>query len=645
MPARYLPLQLGAALTLAVLAGSAASGLAAPGSTAPRQGSAQRDAARQEPAHLETAALDAVTGRAELGVASPSSAAGSERFDANGIPAAIRTLGGAELLPSWTPGRAVKSKADSDDKGIDPEPNVPIKPLPTTPASDPLDVKPQKTLEAAQPDEPLPALAAAIKSALDKRAAVEIRGPNAVERRKEREAIGFFYLAHSFAPIWSNDGTAVPATASVLARLAHAADDALRLTATPAALKTVGTLDEVAESEIALSEAVVAYARQASGSRIDPRAVAPLIGLKPALADAADALETVAAAGSDAGERLRAFNPVEPRYRALRDKLAEVRAAHTPATASAIPSGPELKVGMRDPRVPLIRSRFSLDGTPDSEPQAMRYDTEVAAAVAGFQKANGLPASGVLTKRTIAALSGGRPSRLEGQLIANMEMWRWMPRELGADRIEVNVPDFTVTVFRNGVAASRNRVVVGKKDTPTPLFSNAMQVVIVNPVWNVPESIIKKEMLPKLAQDPGYLDRLGYTVTERNGRLTVKQPAGERNALGRVKFIFPNDYAVYLHDTPSKALFSTARRAYSHGCVRVDQPFRFAESVLNQDRWSEKRLTGLLGDSERHIALPRPLPIHIEYFTTSVDDIGHLALRDDVYDYVHRIALALDQES
>ncbi len=232
-----------------------------------------------------------------------------------------------------------------------------------------------------------------------------------------------------------------------------------------------------------------------------------------------------------------------------------------------------------------------------------------------------------------------------GKLVANMEMWRWMPRELGTDHIEVNVPDFTVTVYRNGSATSRNRVVVGKKDTPTPLFSNAMQVVIVNPVWNVPESIIRKEMLPKLAQDPGYLDRLGYTVTERNGRLVVRQPSGERNALGRVKFIFPNDYAVYLHDTPSKALFATARRAYSHGCVRVDQPFRFAESVLNQEKWSEKRLTSLLGDAERHVSLPKPLPIHIEYFTASVDENGRLALRDDVYDYVRRVASVLGEES
>jgi murein L,D-transpeptidase YcbB/YkuD len=608
---------------------------------------------------LDTAALSTPTPHPDA--IAPKAAAASEPFALDRTPTSSidpKSQIGADLLSTGTPNEAavapasvpVQANVDNkvDDKGLDPEPNVAIKPPAAAPSADPIDKLPAKPLDAAKtpaPDEALPPLNAAIKSALDKREAAEIRGPNAAERRKEREAIAFFYIAHEFAPVWSVDGVPVAAVDPVIARLTHASDDALTLTSPPAVLKATGTPDEIAASELALSDAVVAYARQASGSRVEPTSIAPLIGLKPTLVDATEALETVAAAGADAGDRLRAFNPSEPRYVALRTKLMELRAAHAPATASTIPAGPDLKVGMRDPRVPLIRSRFSLDGSSTGAPQDLRYDTEVAAAVAGFQKANGLPASGNLTKRTIAALSGGHPSRLEGQLVANMELWRWMPHDLGADHIEVNVPDFAVSVFHDGVAVSHNRVVVGKKDTPTPLFSNAMQVVIVNPVWNVPESIIKKEMLPKLAEDPGYLDRLGYKVVEKHGRLTVQQPAGEKNALGRIKFIFPNDYAVYLHDTPSKALFATAKRAYSHGCVRVDQPFRFAETVLGPDKWSEKRLKGMLGDKERYVSLPKPLPIHIEYFTASVDSGGHLDLRDDVYDYVRRVALVLGQES
>jgi len=537
------------------------------------------------------------------------------------------------------------AKTNAANTGIDPEPDVAITPPPVAPESRP--ASPANPLDAAKTaGAPLPALNAAIKSALEKREAAEIRGAGAAQRRKQRESIAAFYAARSFAPLWSANGAAVPAADPVIARLAHAADDALALPQAPASLNVSGTVEDQAESELALSEAVAVYAAEATGSRIDPRSIAPLIGFKPVIADTADVLKAVAEAGADAGDKLQAYNPAEPRYAGLRKKLAELREAHTPPVpAAAIPDGPVLRIGMSDPRVPLIRARFSLDGTPDSAPQKLRYDTEVAAAVAGFQKANGLPASGVLTKRTIAALSGGRPSRLEGELVANMEMWRWMPRDLGADRIEVNVPDFLVTVYRDGKAVSTNRVVVGKTATPTPLFSNSMKFLIVNPVWNVPESIIKKEMLPKLAGEPGYLDAHGYAVSYRNGRLVVRQPAGAKNALGRIKFMFPNDYAVYLHDTPSKSLFASSQRAFSHGCVRVDQPFRFAESVLGPSNgWSQKRLLGMLGDSERYVNLPKPLPIHIEYFTASVDETGHLDLRDDVYDYVHRIAIALGQE-
>lgn len=223
-----------------------------------------------------------------------------------------------------------------------------------------------------------------------------------------------------------------------------------------------------------------------------------------------------------------------------------------------------------------------------------------------------------------------------------MELWRWMPRDLGNSRIEVDIPDFSVTVIRDGEVVARNKVVVGKSTTPTPIFSNTMQFLIVNPYWNVPQSIIRKEMLPRLGQDPDYLRRLGYEVSYRHGQLTVRQPPGERNALGRIKFMFPNDYSVYLHDTPSRALFGAAQRAFSHGCVRVDQPFAFAEAVLGRGNgWTAERVKHLVGGRERYVYLPKALPIHIEYFTAFVDDTGKLRLRDDIYGYSARVKTAL----
>ena len=293
---------------------------------------------------------------------------------------------------------------------------------------------------------------------------------------------------------------------------------------------------------------------------------------------------------------------------------------------------------MTDERVPLIRARFGLDiATSSGE---LVYDTRVAEAVAGFQKAHGIPASGTLTPRTIAALSGGQPVRLEDEIIANMEMWRWAPRDMGDERIEVNIPDYTVRVYRGDRIIHEARVIVGKPKTPTPIFSDSMRFLIVNPYWNVPPSIIKKEMLPKLAQDPTYFQRMGYEVIQRRGQTFVRQPPGERNALGWIKFMFPNEHSVYLHDTPSRGLFNTKKRAYSHGCVRVDNPFSLAEIVLG-DGWTEERVKKLKGKGERTVKMPRPLPIHLGYFPAFVDQHGKLQLREDIYGYSRKLKSAL----
>lgn len=492
--------------------------------------------------------------------------------------------------------------------------------------------------------EPLAPLNAAVKGALEAQLKLDRDHPAGASRRAEHEAVAAFYAARGFAPLWSHAGVADPEMASTLQRLDRASEDGLTIKGLPIRYAASGSDEEVASADIALSEAVVAYGRQASGSRVDPHSISPLIGARPEIADPSVILAIVSASGADAGAALRNFNPPQKGYAELRAKLAELRSERAPvARRAAIPAGPTLKVGMRDPRVPLIRTRLSLDGQMEEPEEKLVYDTRVASAVADFQKANGLRGSGQLTARTIALLSGGEPARLEAEIIANMERWRWMPRDMGDSRIEVNIPDFEVTVIENGEVVTRNRVVVGKEATPTPVFSNKMQFLIVNPYWNVPQSIIRKEMMPKLAANPGYLHSLGYETIWKGGRLTVRQPPGERNALGRIKFMFPNDYAVYLHDTPSRSLFDTGKRAYSHGCVRVDDPFRFAEAVLGKG-WSEDRVKKLIGGKERYVNLARPLPIHIEYFTAGVDEFGRLQLRDDVYGYSHKVKAALGLE-
>ena len=439
------------------------------------------------------------------------------------------------------------------------------------------------------------------------------------------------YGANHNKPLWRNGDRWSASARAALIRISLARDDALALPALAPASLIEGSPEMIAAQDLALTSAVVAYARQAAGDRVDPLRISRLITSKPVLPEPRDIIAAVAQAGDHASDVLVAYNPPHAGYRALRAKLAELRHASTPM-ATRIPAGPPLRVGMRDPRVKLIRARFGLEIALPQTADDIVYDTQVAEAVAGFQRENGLQPNGVLTPRTVALLSGGEPGKLETAIVVNMERWRWMPRDLGTDRIEVDVPSFSLSLVRNGAIVHRARVIVGKPTNPTPIFSNAMKFIVVNPSWYIPPSILKNEILPKLAGDPGYLQRLGYEMTVKRGQVSVRQPPGERNALGRIKFMFPNEHSVYLHDTPSRGLFASARRAFSHGCVRVDDPMALAAAVL-RGTWTESRIKALVGGSERTLNLPAPLPIHIEYFTASIGADGRLQFRDDLYGY------------
>ncbi len=570
------------------------------------------------PARPEDASRVTPSAEASPGLKAMSSAHGVTSFDA--LPEA----------PHFNPETDIVSPAPDEAA---PPPDA---------AAEPLAANPSEETAAAQQN--LPPLNAALKAALEARSG--LHDHLSLLHRREREAIAAFYAMRDFAPLWWSDGRPNSEAAPVILRLQHAADDGLDVKGVPR-LSSSTTDEEIAATDLALTDAVVAYGRQASGIRVDPQLISRLIGEEPDVADPAVILALVATAGERAGDELQKFNPQQKGYTALREKLRELHHGHTAGLNDpAIPAGPILRPGMRDPRVPLIRARLSHDDTEEAAVQNLVYDTKIAAAVADFQKANGLPPSGLLTARTVAALSGGQASqssRLEAEIIANMERWRWMPRDLGEERIDVNIPDYEAVVIQNGVVIHRTRVVVGKEATPTPIFSNTMKFLIVNPYWNVPPSILRKEMLPKAAGDPHYFSRLGYEAFTRGGHLVVRQPPGERNALGRIKFMFPNDFSVYMHDTPMRKLFASSKRAFSHGCVRVDDPFAFAVTVLGPG-WSEQRVKKLIGGKERYVYLPKPLPVHLEYFTAYVDQSGELQLRADVYGYSRRVREALGFE-
>jgi L,D-transpeptidase YcbB len=228
-------------------------------------------------------------------------------------------------------------------------------------------------------------------------------------------------------------------------------------------------------------------------------------------------------------------------------------------------------------------------------------------------------------------------SDLTGTLIANLERWRWLPRDLGNAYVMVNVPDYTLSVTQSGKPIWRTKIVVGKPgDLATPLLSETMQYLTINPTWNVPPSIIRNEYLPALQRNPGALNRIGLKVSHnRDGSIRVYQPPGDRNALGRIRFNFPNPFLVYQHDTPNKHLFAQDERALSHGCMRVQSPEQYAEVLLSLSQPNEgftpSRIRSMYGGDERIINLKQPIPVHVTYQTAFVDQTGQLILRADIY--------------
>jgi len=519
-----------------------------------------------------------------------------------------------------------------------PSPTQPVVPDPA-PAALP-DYKPdapavEPAPAAAAPVAPTDPLGAAVFARLAEPAPLLLRLTS-----KDRDAIRAFYEARAGKPLWIAEGGWTGAAKAVTARLADAGEEGL-----DARAYTVPNLTEkpdekaVADADLRLSAAAVLYARDARGGRINLASISRLITPHLDLPAGNDVLSKLAEAGAKAGDTLQAYNPATPGYLALKARLAALRGpAPAVVTPLRLAPGPALRIGMRDARVPLLRAHFGLEarpaGTFDQGPgDPETYDPVVADAVSKFQRGRGLPATGILNVQTVLALAdagrAARPAGGEAELIVNMERWRWLPGNLGPDYILVNVPEYRLRAYRGGTLRDEARVIVGKPDSRTPLFSGLMEYAVVNPSWYVPPSILKT-MAPKLA---GYGGKTwgGYEVVRRGGHISLRQPPGERNALGFIKFMFPNQHAVYLHDTPNRSLFSAAKRDFSHGCVRVDDPFRLADAVLPD--WSAERLKKLIGKGERTLRLPEKLPVHLAYFTAYVDDGGTYRTLPDLYGY------------
>ncbi|MFM2043377.1 MAG: hypothetical protein RLY86_1953 [Pseudomonadota bacterium] len=510
---------------------------------------------------------------------------------------------------------------------------------------------------------------------------------------RDHAALSAFYAGRQNRPLWIDDGGPIPAAHRLLAALDSAGADGL----VPRDYGTlrIATLMErgdsppaLVELELLLTHGALNFARDLSIGRVEPRRVDPELFIDRAEPDADILLAELAAAGQDPGTFLAARIPVRPEYLRLRAALPAYRALAAAGGWPLVPSGETLRPGERQPRVPDLRRRLTVTGeyTGPAVPEDPElYDPALAAAVAAFQSRHGLDPDGVIGARTLAELNRTAEERMS-QIILNMERWRWTPADLGPDYLLVNLAGFTLDLYAGGQISHSARVVVGTPVQRTPVFSDRMTYLEVNPTWTVPPRIAKEEILPKLKKDATYLSRNNYTlfstwtdgatvvdattvdwsnVSARSFGYRVRQEPGDNNALGRIKFMFPNQFDVYLHDTPSKRLFDRANRTFSHGCIRVEDPFALAERVLaltGTTTWDRTKLDALKASGERRvITLKRPLPIHLTYITafgdaaaagaagaaagaeTAAPGILAVQFRPDVYGRDTRLARALDR--
>jgi L,D-transpeptidase YcbB len=463
--------------------------------------------------------------------------------------------------------------------------------------------------------------------------------------RKNKPAIEAFYSARSYAPIWVDNGSESARGKAVATYLAGVDADGLDPGDYPVPSFANADPAALAEAELKFTALVLTYARNAQIGRVHYSRVSADIVYDLVAPEPGAVLTKLADANNIAGA-LDSYNPPHPGYRALKAKLAEARGRTGDTGQVRIGAGQTLKVGMEDPRVPLLRERLGVAG----DAAGTVYDKVLAEAVKKFQRQRDLPQTGVLNNATAEAFNGPRRDRDADIIVANMERWRWLPRDLGEAHVMVNIPDYTLRVIDHGAMVWTTKIVAGQPgEKATPLLSETMKYITVNPTWNVPPSIINNEYLPALAQDPTVLDRMGLKLERnRDGSVHIYQPPGEGNALGRIRFNFPNKFLVYQHDTPDKNLFARDRRAFSHGCMRVQFPDKYAEVLLNianpRDGYTADKIRKMYGTGERDIHLTTPIPVHLTYQTAYVDDGGHLVVREDIYGRDAKLLAALKSE-
>lgn len=538
------------------------------------------------------------------------------------------------------------------------EPAPAAAPMPAAPDATAAPATPPVPAQAAAPQKPQ--LGALVRAKLDVQAADSSEADIA-----DAAALKAFYAARGDQPLWISDGALNDRAVLAIAEIKKANDWGLDATAFDLPDAT-GALSEdaAAEAELKMSLAALTYARHARGGRIDNPAMqlSSYLDRMPQLIEPKIVLDKLAAAAPP-DTTLRGFHPQHPQFEKLRQRyLALLKSQEDAAHLVVIPRGPVISPGQKNAQVSLLRQRLQVAapaGTPDAPTDATVYDAALVEAVKAFQTGSGLSPDGVVGNGTRAALNDfDIPS--PDKVRANMEMWRWIPDDLGATHVWVNLPAFTFQFVRDGKVVHEERIITGLVDKQTPTFTADMDMVTAHPRWNVPDSIKVRELYPSLARGGSYFERQGLRMT-KNGRpvdpyyvdwgstdirkFDVHQPPGPANVLGLFKFTFHNKHIVYMHDTPTKHLFERPSRPFSHGCVRVRNPQRLAELVLEADKgWTADQVAALVAGPavETPVPLDTKIPVHLVYFTEVVDDAGEAQRFKDVYGHEERVKLALD---
>jgi len=335
------------------------------------------------------------------------------------------------------------------------------------------------------------------------------------------------------------------------------------------------------------------------------------------------------------------FEDVNPSYRALKEQLSKY---YTIAKQGGWPTinstKKSIKKGTSLPEIAVIKKRLQITNDMPANDTSQRFNDTLETGVKNFQVRHGHKPTGLITDSLIKEMNVPTINRLE-QILMNMERMRWLANQPKGNMIVVNIPEFVLHVYEGDRKAFDMDVVVGKEGHNTMMFNGDLNQVVFSPYWNVPSSIVQKEILPAIEKNPNYLNKENMEITgNEDGVPVIRQKPGEKNALGRVKFLFPNSFNIYFHDTPVKSLFAKEKRAYSHGCIRLKEPEKMANYVLrNQPEWTPEKIEEAMNSGDqKFVKVKDPIPVVVTYYTAWVDENGLLNFRDDIYG--HDMALA-----